>query len=43
VFFLLEVELLSEKSLYTSMPIYALWLFVAALCVLLVILPRRAR
>ena len=39
----LEVELLSEKSLYTSMPIYALWLFVAALCVLLVILPRRAR
>jgi apolipoprotein N-acyltransferase len=39
----LDVELLSEKTLYTSMPIYALWLFVAALCVLLAVLPRRAR
>lgn len=39
----MEIELLSDQTVYTSAPVDALWLILATMCVLLVVLPRRAR
>lgn len=37
----MEIELLSEKTIFTALPVYFVWLLMAAACVFMVVWPRK--